>query len=65
LILAVFFCFYELFMGINICGSGATHTVTHTANKLYPKKRTGEFGPCPQSVDKGMTQGVKGTASVL
>ena len=35
-----------------------THTVTHTTNKLYPRKWTRDFDPWPRSADTHLTHRV-------
>ena len=42
-----------------------THTVTHTRNKLYPRKWTRDFDPWPRSADTHLTHRVRSAAPVL
>ena len=39
LIPVIFFYNLQLFMALNFCRSFKTHTLTHTGNKLYPRKQ--------------------------
>ena len=42
-----------------------THTVTHTTNKLYPRKWTRDFDPWPRSADTHLTHRARSAAPVL
>ena len=42
-----------------------THTVTHTRNKLYPRKWTRDFDPWPRSADTHLTHRGRSAAPVL
>ena len=46
-------------------GQLLTHTVTHTTNKLYPRKWTRDFDPWPRSADTHLTHRVRSAAPVL
>ena len=46
-------------------GQLLTHTVTHTRNKLYPRKWTRDFDPWPRSADMHLTHRVRSAAPVL
>ena len=42
-----------------------THTVTHTRNKLYPRKWTRDFDPWSRSADTHLTHRGRSAAPVL
>ena len=46
-------------------GQLLAHTVTHTRNKLYPRKWTRDFDPWPRSADTHLTHRVRSAAPVL
>ena len=65
LIPVIFFYNLQLFMALNFCCFFKTHTLTHTGNKLYPRKWTRDFDPWPRSADTHLTHRVRSAAPVL
>ena len=65
LIPVIFFHNPQLFMALNFCRFFKTHTLTHTGNKLYPRKWTRDFDPWPRSADTHLTRRVRSAAPVL
>ena len=50
---------------VKMRGNRLTHTLTHTGNKLYPRKWTRDFDPWPRSADTHLTHRVRSAAPVL
>ena len=65
LIPVIFFHNLQLFWMLNFCRFSKTHTLTHTGNKLYPRKWTRDFDPWPRSADTHLTHRVRSAAPVL
>ena len=55
----------QLFKMLNFCRFFKTHTLTHTGNKLYPRKWTRDFDPWSRSADTHLTHRVRSAAPVL
>ena len=65
LIPVIFFHNPQLFWTLNFRRFFKTHTLTHTGNKLYPRKWTRDFDPWPRSADTHLTHRVRSAAPVL
>ena len=65
LIPVIFFRNSQLFWTLNFRRFFKTHTLTHTGNKLYPRKWTRDFDPWPCSADTHLTHRVRSAAPVL
>ena len=65
LIPVIFFYNPQLFETLNFHRFFMTHTLTHTGNKLYPRKWTRDFDPWPRSADTHLTHRVRSAAPVL
>ena len=65
LIPVIFFRNPQLFEILNFRRFIKTHTLTHTGNKLYPRKWTRDFDPWPRSADTHLTHRVRSAAPVL
>ena len=65
LIPVIFFRNSQLFLALNFCRFFKTHNLTHTGNKLYPRKWTRDFDPWPRSADTHLTHRVRSAAPVL
>ena len=65
LIPVIFFRNPQLFEMLNFRRFIKTHTLTHTRNKLYPRKWTRDFDPWPRSADTHLTHRVRSAAPVL
>ena len=65
LIPVIFFYNPQLFKMLNFHRFFMTHTLTHTGNKLYPRKWTRDFDPWPCSADTHLTHRVRSAAPVL
>ena len=65
LIPVIFFRNPQLFKALNFCRFFKTHNLTHTGNKLYPRKWTRDFDPWPRSADTHLTHRVRSAAAVL
>ena len=65
LIPVIFFRDPQLFVALNFRHFFKTHTLTHTGNKLYPRKWTRDFDPWPRSADTHLTHRVRSAAPVL
>ena len=61
----IFFRNPQLFELLNFRRFIKTHTLTHTGNKLYPRKWTRDFDPWPRSADTHLTHRVRSAAPVL
>ena len=55
----------QLFEMLNFRCLSKTHNLTHTGNKLYPRKWTRDFDPWPRSADTHLTHRVRSAAPVL
>ena len=61
----IFFRNSQLFRALNFRRFIKTHTLTHTGNKLYPRKWTRDFDPWPRSADTHLTHRGRSAAPVL